>query len=516
VSEHREFRAFGPPGSGKTWWIARQVEHALEKYQPEEIFCVSFTRAAAVELAGRNTGLPRSNVGTIHSICYHALGCPPLAEVEKALLDEWNRSYPQWKLGGDGDLDERPSGKAGALLLYNRIRASLQQPLEGDPFVDAWEKFKSDHGAYDFTDLLLDAPASIDAKVLFVDEAQDLTPLQWRVVREWGSQAETFVVAGDDDQLLYDFLGASPEAFLTPLPDDRKRILSRSYRLPRRIYACAEDWIAKLTGRRQEKHYEPRDTEGLVERRELKLENPQALVSEIEGKVSDGQTVMALASCSYMLRDLIDELRSRGVPFHNPYRRKRGDWNPLKTIGNRLLAFLRCARAAQQDRLQPVGEWWAWMEMLSSERALQRGAKAEVRRIAQEAANLTWEDMERWATVPLLDALLNDNVDWLAENLTQRFARAIQYPLAVLNARGEESLMQVPRLILGTIHSVKGGEADVVYVFPDISFEAYREATVGSQRAKDALTRMAYVAMTRAREELHLCSPSGKYRIKWL
>jgi len=528
AATHREFRAFGPPGCGKTTWISRQVERALMKHQPDEIFCVSFTRAAAVELAGRDTGLPRGNVGTIHSICYHSLGCPPLMEVEKHLREEWNEMHPRWEIDGNGEVDEPPADMS-LLQAYNRRRAQLRDRpdrkeqahlrdrfAELQPFINAWEEFKSDHGAYDFTDLLLDAPASIGATVLFVDEAQDLTPLQWRVVRRWGGQAETFVVAGDDDQLLYNFLGASADAFLTPLPEDRIRILGRSYRLPRAVYQYAERWISKLAGRRQEKKYQPRDVQGLVERRGLKLGQPGPLCSEIADRVADGQNVMVLASCGYMLHELIGELRSRGIPFHNPYRRKRGDWNPLKTTGRRLLAFLRCARAAQEDRLQPIGDWWAWMKMLRAKDALQHGAKAEIARKARAEEHLRWEDLENWVTVPLLDALLETDLQWLADNTTQRFAKAVEYPLRIYTACGEHSLKQEPRLIIGTIHSVKGGEADVVYLFPDISFQAYREATTHGQAARDALTRMAYVGMTRARRELHLGQPTGKHYVKWI
>jgi len=50
---HQEFRIFGPPGTGKTTYIAKQVGVALRKYHPDQIVCASFTRAAALELGGR-------------------------------------------------------------------------------------------------------------------------------------------------------------------------------------------------------------------------------------------------------------------------------------------------------------------------------------------------------------------------------------------------------------------------------------------------------------------------------
>jgi superfamily I DNA/RNA helicase len=63
-------------------------------------------------------------------------------------------------------------------------------------------------------------------------------------------------------------------------------------------------------------------------------------------------------------------------------------------------------------------------------------------------------------------------------------------------------------VIVGTIHSVKGGQADVVYLFPDLSPAGdgqYRRG--GSQR--DSVIRQFYVGATRARETLCLCSPES-------
>jgi superfamily I DNA/RNA helicase len=62
---------------------------------------------------------------------------------------------------------------------------------------------------------------------------------------------------------------------------------------------------------------------------------------------------------------------------------------------------------------------------------------------------------------------------------------------------------------VGTIHSVKGGEADVVYLFPDLSQAgAAQYASMGT--ARDAVIRQFYVGATRAREKLYVCGPVGR------
>ena len=40
--------------------------------------------------------------------------------------------------------------------------------------------------------------------------------------------------------------------------------------------------------------------------------------------------MMFLAACSYMLHPVVAALRKRGIPFHNPYRKSNGFWNPLR------------------------------------------------------------------------------------------------------------------------------------------------------------------------------------------
>jgi superfamily I DNA/RNA helicase len=66
--------------------------------------------------------------------------------------------------------------------------------------------------------------------------------------------------------------------------------------------------------------------------------------------------------------------------------------------------------------------------------------------------------------------------------------------------------VEAPRVVVGTIHSVKGGEADVVYLFPDLS----RAGDAQYQRMgppRDSVVRLFYVGMTRARHTLYICQP---------
>ena len=95
-------------------------------------------------------------------------------------------------------------------------------------------------------------------------------------------------------------------------------------------------------------------------------------------------------------------------------------------------------------------------------------------------------------------------LQWWARRVAPVFHARVQFPVAAAMAGGPDALEESPRVIVGTIHSVKGGEADVVFLFPDVSpagDAAYQKH--GPQR--DSVIRLFYVGMTRARHTLYIC-----------
>lgn len=511
----REFRTFGPPGTGKTTWLARQCEHALHKFPASDIYAVSFTRAAAIELAGRSTGIPKENIGTIHSLCYRRLHQPPIIETETEFLEEWNLRYGHmWPVAGEAPLDEWPgAGADKALMTWNRDRGLLRKDSIEANFAEAWEAFKTECGVCDFTDLLLNAPESIGAAVLLVDEVQDLTPLQWRIVRQWGETPEVFCVVGDDDQTIYEWLGARPDEFLRPLPEDHILTLSQSYRLPRAIHGYAQRWIEPINPRRRAKEFKPRDAEGSVERCGATWKEATALVEAVLERAEQGRKVMVLATCGFMMRPCIKALRRAGALYHNPYRPKRGEWNPIRPSStlSRVASFLKLSRGlAAMDReiLSRTELWRDLSQLIRVKDTMRRGAKTEIKD-APDVLEDPLLAMSKWFNPASLTAIEKRDLEWLEANLTARSARAAEYPLEIIKRRGEGMLTKVPQIVVGTIHSVKGGEADDVFLFPDISWSADEAVRIQGVPMEDAIRRQFYVGMTRARENLFLCSGAG-------
>ena len=333
-----EYRIFGPPGTGKTTNLTRQIRRAVDRYGAESILVTSFSRGAAAELAGRDLPIAPDRVGTLHSHCWHALNGPEIAE---ANVDDWNKRYPsfaitpqkrQGRIDGEESMadDDTEQEKGGDQYLQqlNRFRG-MAMPTHGMSsvlmeFSRKWTEYKEQNGLLDFTDLIATclrdvALAPNNPSVIFADEAQDLNRLQLSLVRKWGERAQYFIVAGDDDQTIYSFTGATPEAFLDPdIPDDHKIILKQSYRVPRAVHRLAENLIRSVK-RRQPKEYLPRDADGAVVKYtgydQTYRHAAGDILNDAEKHLGRGKSVMFLASCSYMLRPLVQVLRSSGIPF---------------------------------------------------------------------------------------------------------------------------------------------------------------------------------------------------------
>ena len=117
-----------------------------------------------------------------------------------------------------------------------------------------------------------------------------------------------------------------------------------------------------------------------------------------------------------------------------------------------------------------------------------------------------WDKIHNLLTAEAIDAGLSGDLDWLRQNLLASRQKGAAFAIRVAEAHGVETLSKTPQIITGTIHSVKGGEADAVYLFPDLSFAGMNEWIGGGAAA---VRRLFYVGMTRARESLILCQPAS-------
>ena len=520
-----EYRVTGPPGCGKTTYLGEQVRGAVEAGRRPMV--VSLTRTAAAEVSGRALPLESKAVGTLHSMCYRAIGNPEIAEARKN-LEDWNERYPAYELtlggsrdrDGDEDVVEPPAHneKGDALMnAYQTFRARMVPDLPDDirAFAREWNAWKRENGLMDFCELietcLRDVPQAVEnPDVLFVDEAQDMSPLEMALIRKWGHAAGRLVIVGDPDQAIYTWRGADPESFTNPrLPEQQTRTLMQSYRLPREVHQRAMRWINR-SPRREGVPYRPRDQEGEVRQIGASYGYPEGVIRDAERYLDAGKSIMLLTSCAYMLQPMTDFLRQSGIPFHNPHRRTNGAWNPLLrrrntvSAADRLLAFLH---------LGERGSWSAedlrrWTTAVRVRGTFQKDGKKRLQDLEdQEPGEAGWDDIRNLLTDEAIEAGLTADLDWYQQQLTASRRQASEFPVNIARRhQSGDKLRETPQITVGTVHSAKGAEVDVVYLFPDLSHPGNMEWK-GNNRQKAAVYRTYYVGMTRARESLILCNP---------
>ena len=529
------YSVLGPPGTGKTRYLERQIDRVTEEYGAEAIIAASFTRAAARTLTRRLT-LGPEQVGTLHAMCYRWLGRPRIVETPEGLA-EWNEANPSEarRLGGaavDRDLDgtlDVPTQRSEGDRLHQEMTVNRAKMIPRDrwgaatrSFADDWDVFKQQTEMVDFTDLieiaLKDGVAPPHGvRVGFFDEVQDFTRLEVALVHAWAAQLDHAVLAGDDDQCIYSFKGADPLALTDRIDPQHTRTLKQSHRLPRAVHQYADRWIAQLA-QRAAKPYEPRDEEGELKRDPaLTPRTPNALDKHLD---SDG-TTMILTSTSYHLSRIVAHLRRQGIPYHNPYRTNRPDWNPLAVPAkgtSTIDRFRAYHYPAAQGDLWTHTQLAAWIDLINANTALTTGAKQQIKAAADSPAAFDKPDIEQvlaWFGPEHLTAALTGDPGWLLEHAVSKHRKGLlPYLIALYRTGINVNATVQPRVIVGTIHSVKGGEADTVVLMPDLSPQGYRSYLTRGE-LRDSVIRTFYVGITRARRCLVLGGSAGP-GVAWL
>ena len=537
-SMERRYKFVGPPGVGKTTTLAGSASLNSGKYGAESVVCCSLTRAAAAVLAER-VAVPEKNIGTLHALAFRALGLAKdslTAGKEK----DFNQHNPSWALSSgygsiDAPSDEMRQGKTIGDLARERmdiLRARRIHRNDTDwsacaDFAIAWDTWKRDAGLVDFTDLLETCLADVSEcpgspAVIIVDEAQDIPQLGIDLLLKWGSATQKIIFAGDANQNLYSWAGADAGAFINIVTDPlHRKVIDQSWRVPRAVHQIAtriEGWLTE----REVAEWKPRDCAGGVDRFNDTCHSPHAVIGRAAKLASDGQTVMILASCSHMLNNVVALLHRAGVPFHNSYRSWRLDWNPLQaarkgkpTTLDRLMAFLRPCLSGNGE----PGRWnkhdlSLWMEMLKAENVFIHGGKKMLTALRGDDAMPTFDDFAAMLTTPGMATLdewelaAANNVAPILKALRERclpdWQKKLDYLLRIAENHGVDALQETPKITVGTVHSVKGGQAQHVFLFPELSGAAFGEWNSGA-RGRDAILRMLYVGATRASETLTIC-----------
>ena len=487
----------GPPGTGKTTTLLKLVDDFIQNgIRPKQIGYFSFTKKAATEAADRAAdkfGLDKENdlpfFRTLHSYAFNQLGMTK----EKMMKTEDYKEFGQ-KCGipiktakyssEDGTFNSdneyltiinTARVKRMDLLEYYDSRQNMLDIERNTLYLLAEElnKFKKEKGLRDFTDLLEDfiLKDSINKfEVLFIDEAQDLSLLQWDMVRKIWSRAEKTYIAGDDDQAIFKWAGADVDHFIALKEEvDDIKTLDQSYRIPGGpIHELSQNIISKVQNR-FDKSYKPRAAEGILKR--------YSDVTQVD--MSEGNWLV-LSSANYFLDDVKELCRIRGWYYQ---------YKGMNSIPLKLLLALNNWEAWRKGGMLNTLEIKNIYEYLGSN-VLDGFRKGK---LFHADSKYTIKECKEQ------HGLITDNVWYEAfeglDPMTENYIRNMR-------ANGEQ-INKNPRITMSTIHGAKGGEADKVLLMQDLTNAALETFS----HDPDELHRLFYTGATRAKRELHVLDP---------
>ena len=458
------YKVYGPPGTGKTHsLISRAKAYARVGVPLHRIGYFAFTKKAAQEAIKRMPAEEKQlpYFQTLHAFSFHTLALKEedimqpyhyedlgkILNIRVNYVDKYNEEETHY-LTNDNPYFQL-IGRA-----INRditIREEFDRNEHDKKYIN-WDtlkhihhnliEYKKQNQLKDFNDIIKGVTLKMikDFDVVFIDEAQDLSPLQWKLYDLLKQKATDIYLAGDDDQAIFAWAGADVERFIRE--PAKEKILKYSKRISKAVQEESNIITNRIVGSRKIKDYLPNSNKG----------ETQYISNLGQVDLSKGKWLILTRTRSTLLK-IMEELKKANLYFQS----KKG----------------KSFRVSMYNAKRYYDSWKSGKELDD--------------KYFKDIKEFTG-DVELDKTISWFDAFIN--ADLTEKNYIRQ-----------LLERGER-LDEDARIWLSTIHAIKGGEEDNVILSLEQG-DKIQKAIKKSFDKQDEEHRVWYVAVTRARHNLY-------------
>jgi superfamily I DNA/RNA helicase len=482
----------GPPGTGKTY---RLVNHYLSneinglQTNPKKIVYVTFSNAAA-DVANEKIKYPLLYISTLHHLGTRECNIDTTTQLLKDR--KWKQFTSQSQICRGMKFETKKDIYGNTIhqnphmriITYSRskkislVEAALQLDLHHS--VDLWlteqidedlRSYKEQTGMVEFSDMITkfveeDKRLALDA--IFLDEAQDLSPLQWDMFFHIEEQCKRSYIAGDDDQTIYGFQGADPSVFINLKGTFDNQI--QSHRVPKKIHAKALE-ILKHINERLDKPWEARGEEGFYK------EN--CLLTDFDFSENDW---MILAQTNAQLKEPAQFLNDLNLRY-------RGGQNELLPAdllkAYRIWTRLNNGASVSGEEARHV------IKNFLRKKQVKHGFGDG--KLLDKVFTVTLEELQK-------DHGLLVTGSWEHLHMSDEQKNYIKLLL-----KNGDNLTTDSKIELSTIHGAKGRECENVILYIDFGSEDENDFLAReADKDPDKIHRLFFVGVTRAKQNLYI------------
>ena len=570
----RRYKILGGPGCGKTTKILEILANYIKGgLQLDQVLLIGFAKATVQELQNRviKKGLltekQSESITTIHKFCLDKIGKPDILNssaktsfrkkmasdpdnwvmLEDEKYDKEDEEPAQWTEKEDKRMaiyydiinkaqhsigfDKRKKYKNDLEKVLDFFRESENDKYKNvhtaqlSYFFSNLEKFKSQNGFIDFDDMLLKALYPTiefpSYKLVLVDEVQDLSKLEWQVISKIAQKTEELYLVGDDDQAIFGWKGSDVRIFQKwPCKKENITRLKTSYRLPGKIYDFA------LSIRNDIKHR--LGNEFTCEKRiDPKIKDEGSIeyindLEEIDNVINVNSDAIFCARAKSYCQAYAHFLKHKGLIFKEKSQ-SMDDRGKLKSsFPEKCKQIIESWHTLQEGNLIKGTDYIKMVKEIKPKYISERKKTAMSSKDTAPPELYTGElfSYEILKNKYHFDAPLDKMWHDIFFFDTTRI-KGPKKPNALFIDKEdfndyllrcwEQNKNLDTKIILSTIHGVKGMEADKVVLCVEwcFSLKAYM---LGDDRKEDEELRVCYVGVTRCKKDLYLLELPTEYK----